>query len=235
MCTDSIQRIPHQIHLERQSNPVFGRLSREGRACIEETGVDFGSVRAAFGPGECTAALVLFSALTAIFLACNRWRVIGAEMTLLEGFMPVRALPLGNSLFRMVLIDCSTSWAFACTLRLGKGQKLGVTLSEDDLTGLGPLAKGLWAGWCSGATLGGAVESPGGAEGRSGFAELGFALGWVIWTCSGELRVSEAETFWMASGHAWGVFLFCRIDRSNSEWTVNRHVCGTQQWTQLGC
>ena len=113
-----------------------------GRARREETGIDFGnlakgvhtertdmefcSVRATFGIGECLIALVPFSILTSFFDVAGgfttarrftRIREAGVEMTRLEGFTPVREFPFGGSLHRTVELNCSRG--FMCTLWRG--------------------------------------------------------------------------------------------------------------------
>ena len=72
------------------------------------------NVRATSGIGECLGALVPFSMLTSLFLTGNSpgvWTFmrlrIGGMVTWSKGLMPVRELPLGGSLFRMVSLSCS--------------------------------------------------------------------------------------------------------------------------------
>ena len=66
-------------------------------------------VRAMSGNGECLGALIPFSMLTSLFLTGNSpdvWTFtclrIGGMATWPEGLTPIRELPLGGSLFRMV-------------------------------------------------------------------------------------------------------------------------------------
>ena len=115
--------------------------------------MDFGSVRAALGTGEHLAALGPFSVLTSLlvvdgFILARGFTRIGearAEISRLEGFTLVREFPLGNSLLRTVLFDCSNG--FACILRLGEGREMGTTVSGDNLKncGLDPSVRGLRA------------------------------------------------------------------------------------------
>ena len=138
----------------------------------------FGSVRAAFGAGECSAALICFFLLTSPILSFlsgdftgARIAVciveMGAELIRLESFMPFREFPFGNSLLRTVLKDCSR--AFVRTLRLFEGHESGMIVSGDGLAGLVLPTRG------SRVALSRPVECPGGAEGASSFVELGLA------------------------------------------------------------
>ena len=101
---------------------------------------------------------------------------VDSEVTRLEGFVPIRELPFGGSLLRTVLLGCSR--ALARSLERGEGHE---TVSVDavsklDLRGLRPSVMSLRAGRSSRETLGGLVLSLRGAEGGSGFVELGLAL-----------------------------------------------------------
>ena len=157
-----------------------------GETRIQETGIDFGSVGAAFGTGERFIALVpRFSVLTSFLVvagglkaACRFTRTgeAGAETTRLEGFAPIRELPFGGSLLRTVLLGCSR--ALARSLERGKGRETVSVdaVSKPDLRGLRPSVMSLRAGRSSRETLGGLVLSLRGAEGGSGFVELGLAL-----------------------------------------------------------
>ena len=99
--------------------PFLEGLAGETR--IQESGIDFGSVGAAFGTGECFIALIpRFSVLTSFLVVAGglkaaRWFThtgeAGVEMTRLEGFAPIRELPFGGSLLRTVLLGCSQALA----------------------------------------------------------------------------------------------------------------------------
>src|SRR6266576_3657645 len=157
-----------------------------GETHIQETGVDFGSVRAALGTGECFIALVpRFSVLTSFLVvagglnaACRftHTREAGAETTRLEGFAPIRELPFRGSLLRTVLLGCSQ--ALARSLERGKGREMVSVdaVSKPDLRGMRPSVMSLRAGRSSRETLRGLVLSLRGAEGGSSFVELGLAL-----------------------------------------------------------
>src|SRR6266576_3517448 len=148
--------------------------------------MDFGSVRAALGTGECFIALVpRFSMLTSFLVVAGGLKAAqrftctgeaGAETTRLEGFAPIREFPFRGSLSRTVLLGCSR--ALARSLERGKGcETVSVdAISKLDLRGLRPSVIRLRAGRSSRETLGGLVLSLRGAEGGSGFVELGFAL-----------------------------------------------------------
>ena len=153
------------------------------RARIEETGVDFSSVGAALGIGECLRAFASFSTFTFVFIIGNFPDVrvfthlgTGTETIRLAGFAPIRELPLGGSLSRTVLLGCSR--ALARSLERGEGPEMASVdaVSKLDLRGLRPSVMSLQAGRSSRETLGGLVLSLRGAEGGSGFVELGLAL-----------------------------------------------------------
>src|SRR6266550_5425358 len=124
------------------------------RARIEETGVDFSSVGAALGIGECLRAFASFSTFTFVFIIGNFPDVrvfthlgTGTETIRPEGIIPIREFPFGGSLLRTVLIGCSTG--FTHTLGWCRGDEMGV-----------PVSKGLQAEGSSCATLGGLDLSP---------------------------------------------------------------------------
>ena len=117
------------------------------RARIEETGVDFSSVGAALGIGECLRAFESFFMSTLVFLIGGSLDVrvstrlgAGAEMTRLADFAPIRELPFGGSLLRTVLLGCSR--ALARSLERGEGPEMASVdaISKLDLRGLRPSA-----------------------------------------------------------------------------------------------
>src|SRR6266550_2746510 len=124
------------------------------RARIEETGVDFSSVGATLGIGECLCAFASFSTFTFIFIIGNFPDVwvftrlgAGTETTRLGGVAPIREFPFRGSLLRTVLVDCSTG--FMRMLGRCGGDEMGV-----------PVSKGLQAEGSSCATLGGLELNP---------------------------------------------------------------------------
>ncbi len=162
---------------------LAGKEVAGARARIEETGVDFSSEGAASDIGECLRAFTSFFTSTLVFLIGGSPDVrvstrlgAGAETTRLAGFAPIRELPLGGSLSRTVLLGCSR--ALARSLERGEGPEMASVdaVSKLDLRGLRPSVMSLRAGRSSRETLGGLVLSLRGAEGGSGFVELGLAL-----------------------------------------------------------
>src|SRR6266550_3503527 len=153
------------------------------RACTEETGVDFSSVGAALGIGECLRAFTSFSTFTFVFIIGGFPDVrvftrlgAGTKTTRLGGVAPIREFPFRGSLLRTVLVDCSTGF----TRMLGRcgGDEMGVPVLEVDLRGLilSLSVMDLREGGNSRAPLGGLFLSPRGTEGGSGFVELRLAL-----------------------------------------------------------
>src|SRR6266576_5419694 len=124
------------------------------RARTEETGVDFSSVGAALGIGECLRAFASFSTFTFVFIIGGFPDVrvftclgAGTETTRLGGVAPIREFPFRGSLLRAVLIGCSTG--FTRMLGRCRGGEMGVSVS-----------KGLRAEGSSCATLGGLDLNP---------------------------------------------------------------------------
>src|SRR6266576_1781130 len=147
--------------------------------------MDFDSMGAVLETGECLTALFPFTVLTSFLIVTGRFTTAravthigeaGAETTRLEGFTPIRELPFGGSLLRTVLLCCSR--ALARSLERGKGREMVSidAVSKPDLKGLRPSVMSLRAGRSSRETLGGLVLSLRGAEGGSGFVELGLTL-----------------------------------------------------------
>ena len=103
-----------------------GTLSLDGKiggTRIEEMGAGSSSMRAAFGKGDRLTALFPFTMLTSFFSATGSFTTArsfmcigetGAETMLLEGFMPVRELPIGSSVRRTAIFGCSKG--FTCLL-----------------------------------------------------------------------------------------------------------------------
>ena len=91
---------------------------RAGRAHTDGMGVDFGSVRAAFGSGEHLAVLIPFAELISTFLSGGftmaqtfaRFGGARAEVAWHGGFTLIRELPFGSSLFRTAVFDCSADF-----------------------------------------------------------------------------------------------------------------------------
>ena len=126
--------------------------------------MDFGSVGAALGMGECLIALVHFSLLTSTFLASNLRSERGVGTTQVEGFMPAREL---------LLRGCSRG----LTCMLVRGESLETVsadaVSETDVHSLGLVIVGLRAGRGSRAAFGVLISSPRGAGREPGINELG--------------------------------------------------------------
>ncbi len=79
--------------------------------------MDFSSVGAALGIGECLRAFASFSMFTFVFIIGGFPDVqvftrlgAGTETTRLWGVVPIREFPFRGSLLRTVLIGCSTGF-----------------------------------------------------------------------------------------------------------------------------
>src|SRR6266576_5742144 len=95
---------------------------------------------------------------------------VNSEVTRLEGFVPIRELPFGGSLFRTVVFNRSKGFTHAP--RRSEGREMGTPISEVD-------------GGSSQATLGGLDLNPGGARRGSGSAELRMTLSDLECRCNG--------------------------------------------------
>ena len=139
-------------------------------------GANFDSARVALGTGEHLAALFLLVTvkLTSFFVVAGSFMLAeaGTETTRLEGITPIRELPIGGSLLRMVSFDCSIG--FMHTPERGGGLKMASedTVSVGDVEGLSPSVGDFRAG-STRVTTGGLLLSPRGAGRESGINELG--------------------------------------------------------------